>query len=48
MTARNWSSPASSGTGAVVGLRLDAEAGLRGGLLAGLPEVLLPVRSVKC
>ena len=41
------------GTWSVVGLRLDAETGLGGGttvarLLAGLPEVLLPERRVKC
>ena len=33
----------------VIGLRLDSEARMRGArLLAGLPEVLLPERSVKC
>ena len=37
------------GEGARVGLRLDAEADCEEArLLAGLPEVLLPARSVKC
>ena len=53
MTARNWSSPASSGTGAEPrgsgprrrGAACDCE---EARLLAGLPDVLLPVRSVKC
>ena len=32
----------------VVGLRLNAEAREEARLLAGLPDVLLPERSVKC
>ena len=58
MTARNWSSPASGRvTGfrpqekarRVVGLRLNRKPDCEEArLLVGLPDVLLPARSVKC
>ena len=49
MTARNWSSPASSGAGAGLDCACTQKPDWEEArLLAGLPDVLLPARSVKC